>query len=214
MERYVAPRFGSKAFNCAHCGVLAQHKSRKLLTDEGGHYESTEISMTMCTNCGKFILWDQQTQIYPFISNAPVPSPDMPDDVKEDFLEARNIHGISNKAAAALLRLAIKKLLVHLGEKGQNINTDINNLAQKGLAVNIQRALKTVRVTGEKSIIPGQIDSLDTEESAKQLFHLLNLLVDVMITQPRMVDEIFYTEFDETKEEKKTPPSKNKNNNS
>ena len=47
-----------------------------------------------------------------------------------------------------------------------------------------------VRMIGEEAVNPGQIDPGDDEETALILFNLTNLIVDTLITQPRMVDEI------------------------
>ena len=120
-----------------------------------------------------------------------MPSEDMPEDVKEDFLEARNIVMDSPRAAAALLRLALQKLMIHLGEKGKNLNEDIANLVKKGLPQKIQKALDVVRVIGNNAVHPGEIDLRDDKETALALFELINMIVEVMITQPKQVDELF-----------------------
>ncbi len=123
--------------------------------------------------------------IYPSSGSAPFPHDELPDDLKGDYEEARRIVSASPRGAAALLRLVIQKLLVHLGEKGKDINADIGNLVKKGLPVELQQALDTVRVIGNESVHPGEIDLNDTPEIAHALFEVVNFIVDDRIAQPK-----------------------------
>ncbi len=131
--------------------------------------------------------------IFPYSGTAPLPNPDIPDDIKEDYTEARNIIELSPRGAVALLRLAIQKLCVFLGEKGDNINTDIGNLVEKGLPTKMQQALDSVRVVGNNAVHPGVINLKDDIETARKLFAFVNIIADVLITQPNEIDK-FYTE--------------------
>ncbi len=115
----------------------------------------------------------------------------MPEDVKEDYEEARLVVEVSPRSAAALLRLALQKLMKHLGESGKNLNDDIANLVKKGLPEKIQKALDAVRVIGNNAVHPGELDLRDDKETALALFDLLNMIVEVMITQPKKVNEIY-----------------------
>jgi len=129
--------------------------------------------------------------IYPRNSGAPLPASDMPEDVTRDYMEARNIAGDSPRGAAALLRLALQKLMPHLGEKGKNLNEDTANLVKKGMTDRIQMALDSVRVIGNHAVHPGEIDLRDDLETATRLFELVNIIVEVMVTQPRHVAEVY-----------------------
>jgi hypothetical protein len=142
------------------------------------------IRASRCFSCDRIALWRADELIYPVnhISVAP-PTEDMPDDVKADFLEANEILDKSPRGAAALLRLSIQKLMVHLGEKGKNINGDIASLVQKGLDARIQKALDVVRVVGNNAVHPGQIDLNDDKTIATNLFRLVNVIVESQITQ-------------------------------
>ena len=127
-----------------------------------------------------------------------MPNSDMNDDIRLDFLEAAEILDTSPRGSAALLRLCIQKMCKQLGERGRNINDDIGSLVKKGLDARIQQALDVVRVIGNEAVHPGQIDWRDNNETARKLFDLVNLIADVMITQPRTI-EALYQGLPETK---------------
>jgi hypothetical protein len=129
--------------------------------------------------------------VHPLTVTAPAPNPDIPEDIRADYEEARLIANWSPRGAAALLRLVIQKLCKHLGESGTNINQDIAALVQKGLPLKIQQALDIVRVVGNNAVHPGQIELKDDPETVGRLFGLINLIADVMISQPKQVDAIY-----------------------
>lgn len=115
----------------------------------------------------------------------------MPADVKLDFLEANEILDKSPRGAAALLRLCVQKLLIYLGQKGKNINDEIGNLVQQGLDKRIQQALDVVRVVGDSAVHPGQIDLRDDKTTAAKLFGLVNVIVELQITQAKHISELY-----------------------
>ena len=129
--------------------------------------------------------------VYPTAGAAPHPNIDLPDDIKKDFEEARNIIELSPKGAAALLRLVVQKLCKHLGEKGDNIDDDIGNLVQKGLPEKMHTALKSVRVIGNNAVHPGQIDIADDRATAFKLFGFVNIISAIFITQPKQIDDYY-----------------------
>jgi len=129
--------------------------------------------------------------VYPGVSMAPLPSEDMPEDIQKDFSEARSVVNSSSRAAAALLRLSLQKLMVDLGEKGKNLNDDVASLVKKGLPEKIQKALDSVRVIGNNAVHPGQIDLRDNETIAIALFELINIVIENTITQRKKVEGIF-----------------------
>jgi len=115
----------------------------------------------------------------------------MPEDIRADFNEAREIFFLSPRGAAALLRLAVQKLCIVLGESGKNINDDIASLVKKGLSVQIQQALDIVRVIGNDAVHPGQIDLNDDPATAESLFELVNLIIEEKISEPKRLKEMY-----------------------
>ncbi len=198
--KYVAPAFKSKGFNCPFCGTYAHQEWRLVKSGQGASFAEIEwLSASRCSRCSRMALWVSDKMLFPVSSVAPLPEEEMPEDVKNDFNEARNVVNASPRAATALLRLALQKLMVHLGEKGKNLNDDIANLVKRGLPEKMQKALDSVRVIGNNAVHPGEIDLRDDSQTAISLFDLVNMIIEVMITQPKKVEEIYGKIPDSTK---------------
>jgi len=197
---YVAPQYESKAFNCPHCSVLAQFHWAQAHHDISFHgivaaKQVTEVFVAYCQHCqGKTIWLREKTEgrlVYPNLCIAPLPHAELPSVLAADYQEARAIVALSPRGAAALLRLIVQKLCKLLGEKGENINSDIANLVQKGLPQRVQQALDIVRVTGNNAVHPGSLDLKDDPEVARRLFALVNLIVENRIAEPKQIDELY-----------------------
>ncbi len=216
---YVSPGFSSDAFNCPHCHTYAHMVWEQLFCMTSGGMAPTMTYQAVCQKCEKPSIWlctTSETDIlahrlttlgrnagrdipsfaegillHPPIATAPMPSPDLPEDCKADYMEARDLVSRSPRAAAALLRLLIQKLCKHFGEQGKNIDTDIGNLVKKGLPAQIQQALDTVRVIGNESVHPGELNLNDNPAVASTLFKLVNMIVTKMITDPREYNDLY-----------------------
>ena len=195
--KFVAPSIHEKSFTCPHCGVLArQYKwGYEIKEASQGVYGEPYIAnaplrITRCEHCGKNCIWVGDLYLFPDRGNAPRPNPDMPVEVQADYEEAARIYTKSPRGAAALLRLAIQKLMTHLGQSGKNINDDIASLVAMGLPQQIQQALDVVRVTGNNAVHPGQLDARDAQV-AEQLFPLVNVIVEYRISLPNRIQEMY-----------------------
>lgn len=155
------------------------------------YFDIFNANVSQCFNCNKISVWIGSALAWPASVDAPLPNPDLSDEVRFDFEEAGRILNLSPRGAAALLRLAIQKLCKELGQKGENINADIAALVEKGLDVRVKQALDVVRVIGNQAVHPGQIDLRDDRSTAEKLFGLVNLIADIMITQPKHIAAMF-----------------------
>ena len=168
----------------------------------GGGPESTSMYLAVCSHCNDNSYWLKKYQkdgdapetgrmLSPVSTPAPMPHEDMPADVRTDYEEARLIAANSPRGAAALLRLGIQKLCVHLGEDGKNINDDIAALVKKGLPVEIQQALDIVRVVGNNAVHPGELNAADVAAVSSALFDLVNQIIEERISRPKKLQAMF-----------------------
>jgi hypothetical protein len=193
---HVPPALHAEAFNCPRCGVYAKqtwyYMSGSTGSDGfGGIYENKEFLVSSCEGCGEPTIWHGDAMIYPLHSSVESPNQDLPQEIQDDYEEARLIANFSPRGAAALLRLALQKLCQHLGEPGKNINTDVASLVSKGLPPKVQEALDSVRVIGNEAVHPGSIDLRDDRDTVIKLFRLVNFIAAKMITEPREIAEFY-----------------------
>jgi hypothetical protein len=149
------------------------------------------LQLTKCFHCKKACVWVHDRVVFPSFTDGPEPNPDLPDDIVRDFTEARAIADLSPRGASALLRLCIQKLCKHLGLPGNRIDDDIAALVQKGLNPIIQQSLDIVRVIGNESVHPGEMDLRDDRDTALRLFDLVNAIAEQMISHPKAVKAMY-----------------------
>ncbi|WP_298301368.1 DUF4145 domain-containing protein [uncultured Erythrobacter sp.] len=173
--------------------IRKRHTGVPIIGSKFENYSKTlvNVDVSECYNCGEIALWVGEKIVWPAESVAPIPNVDLPPDILADYREAGEIVNSSPRGAAALLRLCLQNLCIHLGEKGKNINDDIASLVSKGLDPRVQKMLDTLRIFGNNAVHPGEIDLRDDRDTAGKLFGLINLVADVMISQPKSVDELY-----------------------
>jgi hypothetical protein len=190
MQHY-PPEHQKKNFHCPLCGVYAKQEWADGYHVLRNTYNRNDMTVAECSHCKQLSYWLDGRMIYPPSGTVELPSPDLPENCLQDYEEARDIVARSPKGAAAILRLCIQKLMVHLGLPGNNINNDIASLVEAGLPPLVQRSLDICRVVGNNAVHPGEIDLSDSPEIANHLFRLVNLIVQDRITRPREVEELY-----------------------
>ena len=194
---YIAPEFEKKEFHCPNCNVYANQYwySPSYISYSSASYVPIENHQhAHCAHCKKVSVWINNNLVYPPKITAPLAHKDMPEPVMEYYNEAREISAASPRAAAALLRIAAKKLCEALGEDEANLNHAIGNLSKIGLPENVIKSLDTVRIVGnEGGAHEGQIDlsGEDNKDIVDRLFWLINFIVEKTITEPKEIENAF-----------------------
>lgn len=178
------------------CRAFSAHSwGRVMGVNSGGGYREIDkerIYVARCAACTQEVIFINGRLVQPAVSEAAPPADDMPDEIRADFEEARSILALSPRGAAALLRLAIQKLLPVLGAQPSDINKMIGELVSSGkIPPAIQQALDSVRVIGNEAVHPGELDLKDDIQTATTLFNLINFIVVKAITEPNEIAAIY-----------------------
>jgi hypothetical protein len=218
-ENYFLPEHAKGQFHCPYCGVFAKQRWSHLdaigdsyTTANRNQYAGTVYSsnimnltpvtgklpeiwtISICEHCDKISMWNNSNMIFPKKITVEQPNPDLSAEIQTDYLEAANVLNDSPRSAAAILRLALQKLCIQLGENGKNINDDIAALVKKGLNPTIQKSLDALRITGNNAVHPGELDLKEDTTRVVKLFGLLNFISEKMITEPKEIGA-FYDEL-------------------
>lgn len=194
-EEIGKPQHGRDRFVCPHCKRFQPQTWLRNVQSVQGQKERAlpvqNFSFSQCTGCQKYAGWLQQTMIWPCVSIAPPPEANMPADVVDVYERARRVLPTSPEAAAAFLRVAIERLMPHLGETQGRLNDRIGSLVKKGLRIEVQQMLDIVRVIGNNAVHPGTIDLKDNPATAASLFKLVNRIVYDTITAPKELQAMY-----------------------
>lgn len=188
---YTSPEFKTSSFNCPHCNAFSSMDWQAAFLGYMGRNPISNLNCAQCNHCDQYSLWVGDKMIFPSQFNIDLPNKDLPEDIVEDYIEAAEILNLSPRGSAALLRLAIEKLINSLEEDGNDLNSKIGLLVKKGLSIKIQQALDILRVVGNNAVHPGQINLKDNSKIARSLFQLVNIIGDEMITKPKDVSNLF-----------------------
>ncbi len=207
---YVSPSFQLNAFNCPLCNaysVQLWHTINGIKKEGYQAYYPTlleNVNVCICGFCNKYTIWVDRKMIHPVINGAPLPHPDMPDQIKEIYEEARGITSKSARSSCALLRVALENLVdLIIGKNNKSLNENIGQLVKQGrLPERIQKSMDILRITADAMLHPNVIDleNNDTYEIAIGMFDLLNIVTSILISEPKKIDE-FYDNLPERQKE-------------
>lgn len=209
------PTFQADSFNCPFCSAysymnwIGAGKERVNKGISAGNKEEPLIYLAKCHNCKESSVWlntggkfgesgliahPTGEMLYPYSMASLIDTPhiDMPSDVKSDYIEASKVFAHSRRSSTALLRLALQKLMIHLGEPGKNINSDIRSLAEKRrVPPDVIKVADTLRITGNNAVHPGEMNDDDFDEVAEKMFSLLNFIIDKAIKEGKDIESIY-----------------------
>lgn len=186
------PSYRKADFDCPHCQIhAAQYWTLLIRGTKEGARDHPDYDISSCNNCHNVAIWYKDEMVYPLSRSSPMPNNDLPQEIKDDYNEARDIVERSPRAACALLRLSIEKICNEQVPGSGDLNAKIAKLVTQGLDSRIQRALDSVRVIGGEAVHPLQMDLKDDIKTAKSLFNLVNVIADWAYTQKKNVDEIY-----------------------
>lgn len=189
---YKLPESKEESFNCPFCNAYAKQDWHALGYQWGSFKRlDNNENVCICSHCDGQSIWRDGIMIFPNFQGIEPPNEDLLDNIQVDYIEAAEILQKSPRGAAALLRLAVQKLCIQLGEKGENLNNDIAELVKKGLPHKIQESLDSLRVIGNEAVHPGQMDLKDDVKIAASLFKLINFITEKMITEPKEIEELY-----------------------
>jgi len=208
MKEHPGPSFLLKHFKCS-CGIVTQQHWVQLLRKNPGAFGAPPTGLWRCTcdACKGISVWQETAgkigvaqRVGDGVPLTPMllgtgPHADMPAPVRAVYQEAQRISPASPRAAAALLRVATELLCdALLGEpdaRSLKLDQKIAKLVERGLPAKCQKGLDALRVIGNNAVHPGQIDFAEAADTAGKLFTMLNVLVEQLITQPKVIDSVF-----------------------
>ena len=187
MVDYIQPEVGKDAYNCPHCGSYSDQYWAQMMH---GHHYIESFRIGECNKCKEITIWEDIKMVFPLTGNAPLPNPDMPEEIKQDYLEARDIITRSPRSACVLLRLCVEKIC---DEKvsGGDLNEKIGKLVEQGLDSNIKMALDAVRVIGGQAVHQLEMSLKDDTKTALALFEIVNYISVWAHTSKKQIDSIF-----------------------
>ena len=219
MSKYIDPSIGLESFTCPNCDTLASvhwlwiidrvssnvtpnYRSFEISTGSVGSFlrdyfprvDPSRIAIARCTYCGEPIIWVNGKLVFPLLKGVK-PNVDMPEQVKQIFIESQDVLSSPPRAACMLSRLCLEELLNTVDEsnKKKKLYEKIDNVAPEGSV--LKRVLTACRLTGNKFIHDGTFDALKEcdmtpEQLASALAAFINLATEQLISIPKQAEKL------------------------
>lgn len=216
-HKITPPEYKVRRFNCARCGAFAGQEWRALSYVSGyAEYgqvihetikdgdQGNDWHASFCASCEGHCLWIDGVLAYP--SNrpglsVPLPVDEMPDDVKDLYLEASAVLPYSRRAAAALCRASLERLAKQLtpDEKpGTALDVRLIILSDRTTAA-LAKGVQVIRHAGNTALHGARDDDAsvviymdgDETELIELFFVTINELVDELIARPARIEAAY-----------------------
>lgn len=181
MNQATPPTFRASPFTCPHCGVLAQQSWAPMAAKN--QPIDPDIERSKCRNCNRHAYWAWEQLVAPAVPFGPPPNDDLQGPLLDVYQEARDVAGRSPRAAAALLRLLVERLVHELdgvGHEGERLQVKVDRLRDDGkIDAGTYEAMLAVKIAGDGALHTGQIDTEaeDQGEVVVVLFGIVNHIV-------------------------------------
>ena len=191
---------------CPHCRLAALFEEADITSKHGVSWFQTKsggddvlVYSSQCPACRKPIVYAKTSSegkeygrlVHPF-NVARTAQPEVPKEIREDFLEAAAVFPISEKASAALSRRCLQNLLTDRGYKKRDLNDQIE-YALKDLPTRIGENLDAIRNIGNFAAHPmkhkstGLLVDVEPEEASWNL-DVLEELFEYYYVQPKRAE--------------------------
>jgi len=154
---------------------------------------------SVCVACSQGCVWRGDQLIYPQVSQVAEPHPEMPEAARELYNEAALVLPVSRRAAAALARAALERLLRALpgAEAGARLDELIAALAPQ-VSHKLWQTLTALRYLGndtlhnetKSELVALYLDG-DAAAVVEPIFGAINLIFEEVIVQPRIADDLY-----------------------
>ena len=199
------PEFGREAFYCPLCGAFAnQLWGVAYCFQDGGNRRALNNgdlwSLALCAFCQNNSVWLGERLIYPLARLGEESSPDMPDDVRVLYDEAREVAVVSRRAGAAMARATLELLVKRIDPDAPPRSTLVQRLDRiiplvdtplgqmLTFARHVGNAIHATELPDEAIVMVLDDDQTDGMEL---IFAAVNGLVEAKITRPRVAAEMY-----------------------
>ncbi len=147
-----------------------------------------------CEICQETSIYNAITgeKIHPNTTSIKKPNSDMPQNIKDLYVEASSVFEMSPRSSLAIIRLALDLLCIELGaDKKDSLYNKVEWLHNENV---IDSELKDlahgVRGLGNDAVHPRNIDEEINKDDAMLVFELINIIVDEKITKVNRKKEL------------------------